>query len=64
MHIPFLDLSTPEKIDDDSDGVDAQYFTWHLMDRRCRSSVEPGFRGASQPSWRAGARSATGRGEG
>ena len=41
-----------------------QYFTWHLMDRRRRPSVEPGFRGASQPSLRAGARSATGRGEG
>ena len=33
--------------------------TWHLMDRRCRSPVEPGFRGASQPSRRAGARSGT-----
>ena len=41
-----------------------QYFTWHLMDRRRRSPVEPGFRGILQPSRRAGARSATGRGEG
>ena len=31
------------------------------MDRRRRSSVEPGFRGTRQPSRRAGARSATGR---
>ena len=41
-----------------------QYFTERLMDRRRRSSVEPGFQGARQPSRRAGARSATGQGKG
>ena len=34
------------------------------MDRRRRLPVEPGFRGSRQPSRRAGARRATGRGEG
>ena len=41
-----------------------QYFTWHLIERRRRFSVESGFRDTRQPSLKAGARSATGRGEG
>ena len=46
-------------------GIDhIQYISRHLMDRWRRLSVEPGFRGTRQPSRRAGARSATGRGEG
>ena len=40
-----------------------QQFSRHLIDRWRRLSVEPGFRGARQPSRRAEARSATGRGE-